>query len=158
MVSVGLKSSAMNGCGSAHVRYRWNRRSDKTMQMDCSHSPQASRQYYTTSLNLESREKTKIGRPRNTWCRDLEADVNETGDIRRQLARLAQHRSAWRSHVGGVCHRRDDEGLIDRLIVLHACFRGWQLFSWAHWHMCLPWYLSMTLRSIRLTFIFICRG
>ena len=29
LVSGGLKSSVMNGCGSAHVRYRWNRRSGR---------------------------------------------------------------------------------------------------------------------------------
>ena len=29
LVSGGMKSSLMNGCGNAHVRFRWNRRSDR---------------------------------------------------------------------------------------------------------------------------------
>ena len=50
--------------------------------MDWSHSLQTNRQHYTTTLNLESRgggRKEDGGRPRNTWRRDLEADVKETG-------------------------------------------------------------------------------
>ena len=70
-----------------------------TMEMDWSPSPQASRQHHTTSLNLESRGENERGRAGNTWRRDLEADVTETGYTWRRLERLAHERSAWTSHV-----------------------------------------------------------
>ena len=77
--------------------------------MDWSHSPQASRQHYMASLNLESREKRKGSRLKNMWLSDLEADVKETGYNWRQLERLAPARSALRSHVGGLWPRNGDE-------------------------------------------------
>ena len=80
------------------------------MEMDWSHSPQGNRQHYMTSLNLESKGGKKRGRPRDTWHRDLEADVKETGYTSIQLEKLAQVRSARRSHVDSLCPRRGDEG------------------------------------------------
>ena len=80
------------------------------VEMDWSHFPQASRQHYMTSLNLESRGKGRRGRQRNTLHRDLEAGFKETGYTWRHLERFAQDRSAWRSHVGGLCLRIGDEG------------------------------------------------
>ena len=68
--------------------------------------------------------KRKRGRPRNTWHRDLEADVKETGYTWRQLEKLPEDRSAWRSHVGGLCLRRGDVGF-DWLIVWGV----WEDFS-----------------------------
>ena len=62
------------------------------------------------ALTWNQEGKRKIGRRKNTWRRDQEADVKETGYTRRQLEILAQDRSAWRSHVGGLCPRRGDEG------------------------------------------------
>ena len=53
--------------------------------------------------------KSKGGQSSNTWRRDLEADVKETGYNRRPLEILAQDRIAWRNHVGGLCPRRCDE-------------------------------------------------
>ena len=90
-------------------------RADPTemLEMDWSHSPRACRQHYTTSLNLESRVEKKIGRLRNTWRRYLEADVKETGYTGRQFERLAQDRSAWMSHVGGLCPEGATKALID---------------------------------------------
>ena len=50
----------------------------ETLEMDWSQSLQST---YMTSLNLELRGfwKRKRGRPRNTWRRDLEANVKDTG-------------------------------------------------------------------------------
>ena len=70
----------MNGCGSAHISCRWNRYPTETMEMDWSHSPQASRQ----ALTLSPEGIRKRARPRNTWRRDLEADVKEAGYTWRQ--------------------------------------------------------------------------
>ena len=65
------------------------------LMMDWSYSPQASRQNYTTSLNVEPREETRReGNRENTWRRDLEADVKETAYNWRQLERLHQGRKA----------------------------------------------------------------
>ncbi|KAK7109158.1 hypothetical protein V1264_013249 [Littorina saxatilis] len=50
--------------------------------------------------------KRRRGRPRNTWRRDLEAEVKHIGYTWRQLERLAQDRSAWRALVGGLCPGR----------------------------------------------------
>ena len=50
---------------------------------------------------IVTRTKRKRGRPRNTWRRDLEADVTETEYTWRQLERMAQDRSARRSHAIG---------------------------------------------------------
>ena len=82
----------------------------ETLEMDWSHSPQASRQHYTTSLNMEFiGEKQKrttekhmaprsgSGRQRN-WLH-LET-VGEVGSGPESLG----------SHVGGLCPRRGDEG------------------------------------------------
>ena len=74
-------------------------------------------------------------RPRNTWRRDLEADVEETGHNWRRLERLIQDRRVWLSDVGGLCPRRGDEGfawLIDWLtqvyIYVHSTFRSATIF------------------------------
>ena len=81
----------------------------ETMEMDWSHFPQASRQHYTTSLSLESTGERKIGRPRNTWRHDQDADVKETGYSCRQLDNLSQDWNPWRNVVGTLCPRSGDE-------------------------------------------------
>ena len=43
------------------------------------------------------------GRPRTTWRRDLESDVQKMGRTWDQLERLAQDRDDWRTLVGGLC-------------------------------------------------------
>ena len=58
------------------------------------------------ALTWNPEGKRKRGRPRETRRHDLEGDVKETRYTWRQLERLAQDRSAWRSHVGGLCPRR----------------------------------------------------
>ena len=70
----------------------WQRTSDsggtghptETLEMDGSHSLQASRQYYTTILNVESRgEKEK-----RATRKYVEADVNEMGHGWRQFGEI----------------------------------------------------------------------
>ena len=43
------------------------------------------------------------GRPRNTWRRDLEADIKQTGQTWHQLEILARDRDGWRNFVSGLC-------------------------------------------------------
>ena len=82
----------------------------ETIEMDWLHSSQASRHITRQALTLNPDGKRKRGRPRNTWRRDLEVDVKETGYTWRQFERLTQDRNAWRSHIGGLCPIRSDEG------------------------------------------------
>ena len=49
--------------------------------------------------------KRKSGRPRNTWRRDLDADVKRSGHTWGQLEKMAQDRNAWRDLVRGLCPR-----------------------------------------------------
>uniref|UniRef100_A0AAV2J1Z3 Reverse transcriptase domain-containing protein n=1 Tax=Knipowitschia caucasica TaxID=637954 RepID=A0AAV2J1Z3_KNICA len=59
------------------------------------------------SLTWNPQGKRKRGRPRNTWRRDLDADVKQMEKTWGQLERLAQNRDAWRKLVGGLCPKRD---------------------------------------------------
>uniref|UniRef100_A0AAV2JSU2 Reverse transcriptase domain-containing protein n=1 Tax=Knipowitschia caucasica TaxID=637954 RepID=A0AAV2JSU2_KNICA len=59
------------------------------------------------SLTWNPQGKRKRGRPRNTWRRDLDADVKQMGKTWGQLERLAQNRDAWKKLVGGLCPKRD---------------------------------------------------
>ena len=54
-------------------------------------------------LRWNPQGKRSRGRPRNTWRRDLEADVKKTGHTWHQLEILARDRDGWRSLVGGLC-------------------------------------------------------
>ena len=58
------------------------------------------------ALNWNPQGKRKRGRPRNTWRRDVEADIKELGLTWGKLERLAQDRDAWRTLVGGLCPKR----------------------------------------------------
>ena len=58
------------------------------------------------ALTWNPQGKRKRGRPRNTWRRDLEADMKRTGRTWGQLERLAQDRGGWRAFVDGLCPRR----------------------------------------------------
>ena len=59
-----------------------------TPEMDWSHSPQTSLDSITQQvLTWNPEGKRKRGRPRNTWRRDLEAGVKETGYTWRPLER-----------------------------------------------------------------------
>ena len=96
MASGGLTPLVMNGCGNVQCMSDAGRIGDppETLEVDWSHSPLASRPHCTTSLNFESRGERKGERPKNTWCRHLEAYVKETGYSWTQLEMLAQDRSA----------------------------------------------------------------
>ena len=59
------------------------------------------------ALNWNPQGKRKRGRPKNTWRRDVEADIKELGLNWGKLERLAQDRDAWRTLVGGLCPKRD---------------------------------------------------
>jgi len=60
------------------------------------------------SLSWNPQGKRKRGRPKNTWRRDLEADIRQSGYTWNQLERMAKDRKRWRSVVGGLCSRRSD--------------------------------------------------
>lgn len=62
------------------------------------------------ALNWNPQGKRKRGRPRNTWRRDMEADIKKLGHNWGKLERLAQDRDAWRTLVGGLCLEKDDRG------------------------------------------------
>ena len=57
-------------------------------------------------LTWNPQGKRKRGRPKNTWRRDLEADIKQTGKGWQQLERIAQDRRRWRNVVDGLCSRR----------------------------------------------------
>ena len=44
----------------------------------------------------------RVGRPRNTWQRDVQARLREQGITWREMERVAQDRDRWRSLVGGL--------------------------------------------------------
>ena len=58
------------------------------------------------ALTWNPQGKRKRGRPKNTWRRDLEADITQTGLSWKQLERIAQDRRRWREVVHGLCSRR----------------------------------------------------
>ena len=65
------------------------------------------------ALTWNPQGKRKHGRPRNTWCRDLEAETKIMNYTWEQLERLAQDWDAWRALVGGyapVGAKRNDDG------------------------------------------------
>ena len=63
--------------------------------------PASSITRYALFWNPQGRRKR--GRPRNTWRRDLDADVKKSGHTWGQLERMAQDRDVWRALVRGLC-------------------------------------------------------
>ena len=57
-------------------------------------------------LTWNPQGKRKRGRPKNTWRRNLEADIKQTGNGWQQLERIAQDMRRWRNVVDGLCSRR----------------------------------------------------
>ncbi|XP_073695611.1 uncharacterized protein [Garra rufa] len=53
------------------------------------------------ALRWNPQGKRKRGRSRNTWRRDLEADLTRMGYTWRQVERMAQDRNLWKSTFGG---------------------------------------------------------
>ena len=70
------------------------------------HIEKAKHQHYETGLDVEPSGQAKEGRPKNTWRRDLEEDITQTGLSWKQLERIAQDRRRWRQVVHGLCSRR----------------------------------------------------
>ena len=83
-----------------------DRNSQEKMGMAWRHIEKAKHQRYETGLGVEPPEQAKEGRPKNTWRRDLEADITQTGLSWKQLERIAQDRRRWRDVVHGLCSRR----------------------------------------------------
>ena len=54
------------------------------------------------ALPWNPQEKRRIGRPRNTWRRDLLAETKTMGITWNQLEAKAQDRELWRSLVDGL--------------------------------------------------------
>ena len=76
--------------------------------MDRSHTLKASSKYYQAGADMEPTRKKKRGHPKNTWRRDLQMDIKNTGYTWRQLENRAQDRHLWKTVVNGLCHRRDE--------------------------------------------------
>jgi len=55
------------------------------------------------ALKWNPQGKRKRGRPRNTWRRDLNADMKRMGKSWQELERAAQDRRLWRAVVDGLC-------------------------------------------------------
>jgi hypothetical protein len=55
------------------------------------------------ALRWNPQGKRKRGRPRNTWRREMEADIKRMGHTWNQLEKRAEDRGAWRTLVGGLC-------------------------------------------------------
>ena len=55
------------------------------------------------ALSSNPQGKRKRGRPRNSWRRDMEADIKRLGLTWSQLERKSQNRDSWRTLVGGLC-------------------------------------------------------
>ena len=58
------------------------------------------------ALTWNPQGKRKRGIPKNTWRRDLEAGIKQTGLSWKQLERIAQDRIRWRDVVHGLCSMR----------------------------------------------------
>lgn len=59
-------------------------------------------------LSWNPQGKRKRGRPRNTWLRDLQADIKRLGTTWSKIEGEAQDRSHWRSLVDGLYPGRGD--------------------------------------------------
>ena len=58
------------------------------------------------ALTWNPQGKRKRGGPKNTWQREFEADITQTGLSWKQLERIAQDRRRRRDVVHGLCSRR----------------------------------------------------
>ena len=61
------------------------------------------------ALTWNPQGKRKRGRPRNTWRRDLQADMQRLGKTWQQLEKVAQDRGLWRTLVDGLCPSREQQ-------------------------------------------------
>ena len=60
------------------------------------------------ALTWNPQGKRRRGRPRNTWRRDLDANIKELGMGWQTVVNAAQDRRRWRAVVNGLCSRRSD--------------------------------------------------
>ena len=65
------------------------------------HIEKSKKQHYETGIDVEPSEQAKEGDTENTWPRDLEADITQTGLSWKQLERIAQDTRRWRDVVHG---------------------------------------------------------
>ena len=64
------------------------------------HLEKAKHKHNQTRGTPKARERG--GDQKNTWQRDLEADIKQTGNGWQQLERIAQDRRRWRNVVDGL--------------------------------------------------------
>ena len=55
------------------------------------------------SLMWNPKGKRRRGRPRNTWCHEMEADIQKMGSTWDEIVTLARDRTIWRNLVDGLC-------------------------------------------------------
>ena len=55
------------------------------------------------ALDRNPQGKRKVGRPKQTWRRSIEAEVKATGMTWAELKRTSQNRVRWRSVVAALC-------------------------------------------------------
>lgn len=60
------------------------------------------------ALRWNPQGRRKRGRPKNTWRRDYETDITQSGLTWKQLERKAQDRGPWRTVVDGLCSSGSD--------------------------------------------------
>ena len=65
------------------------------------HLEKAKHQHYEKGVDVEPSGQEKDGDDNNTWRRDLEADITQTGLSWQQPERIAQDRRRWREVVHG---------------------------------------------------------
>ncbi|KAI0235174.1 hypothetical protein LSAT2_014355 [Lamellibrachia satsuma] len=64
--------------------------------------------------------KRKMGRPKNTWRRDLEADIKQTGNGWQQLGRIAQDRRRQGIPQCRPCHRKGPMTVLFEMILANS--------------------------------------
>lgn len=55
------------------------------------------------ALQWNPQGKRKVGRPRNTWRRNLTTEMETTGYRWTEITRIAQNRTRWKTLVRGLC-------------------------------------------------------
>ena len=80
----------------------WKRTRQKPMDVDIFQRSNVASQAFT----WKPQGKRKRGRPRNSWRRDLDANVRRNGFTWGELQQLAQDGQGRRVLVGGLCPRR----------------------------------------------------
>ena len=60
------------------------------------------------ALTWNPQGKRRQGRPRNTWRRELHANIKELGMGWPTIVKEAQDRRRWRAVVNGLCSRRSE--------------------------------------------------